>query len=320
MIFFLRRYKELTIMSFMALVLVGCSSTSLRRAPIENVLHKRLMPGSENAGKPGYYTVKPGDNLLRISLNAGKSQRDLAKWNNLTNPNLIEVGQVLRVVSPGSFASTPLVGNRVEIQPVQHVVVTPVRNATSGVAGSTLGNRSTISGAPLSSPMINQPTRKPNSAEPVTKNLVEIDRPSTSAALQPVAELDQKETTDNAISITWMWPTSDAVSIGFNENTNKGLNFSGKLGDPIYAAADGIVVYVGNGLRGYGNLVILKHNEQFLTAYAHNQNLMVKEDQVVQRGQQIATMGSTDATSPMLYFEIRKDGKPIDPSKYLPHR
>jgi len=110
------------------------------------------------------------------------------------------------------------------------------------------------------------------------------------------------------------------VALPFDDAHNKGLVFRGKPGDPVYAAADGRVVYAGSGLRGYGNLVILKHNSTYLTAYAHNQTLLVKDDQNVKRGQKIAEMGSTDADSVQLHFEIRKQGKPIDPARLLPAR
>jgi lipoprotein NlpD len=110
------------------------------------------------------------------------------------------------------------------------------------------------------------------------------------------------------------------VSAGFEEGRSKGLSIGGKAGDPVLAAADGRVVYAGSGLRGYGNLVIVKHNNTYLTAYAHNQTLLVKEDQVVRRGQRIAEMGSSDTDRVQLHFEIRRQGKPIDPAKLLPAR
>jgi lipoprotein NlpD len=116
------------------------------------------------------------------------------------------------------------------------------------------------------------------------------------------------------------WPASGNVIGGFDEVKNKGLDIGGKAGDPVLAAADGQVVYAGSGLRGYGNLIILKHNNTFLTAYAHNQALLVKEDQKVRKGQKIAEMGKTDADRVKLHFEIRRQGKPVDPAKYLPAR
>jgi lipoprotein NlpD len=121
-------------------------------------------------------------------------------------------------------------------------------------------------------------------------------------------------------NLAWSWLVSLPVSAGFDDQRNKGLDFAGKPGDPVLAVADGRVVYAGSGLRGYGNLVIIKHNNTYLTAYAHNQTLLVKEEQSVKRGQKIAEMGATDAERVLLHFEIRKQGKPIDPARLLPPR
>ena len=118
----------------------------------------------------------------------------------------------------------------------------------------------------------------------------------------------------------WIWPAAGAVLAGFDEVKNKGLDIAGVAGEAVLAAADGRVVYVGAGLRGYGNLIILKHNNTYLTAYAHNQSLLVKEDQSVRKGQKIAEMGSSDADRVKLHFEVRRQGKPVDPAKYLPAR
>jgi lipoprotein NlpD len=120
--------------------------------------------------------------------------------------------------------------------------------------------------------------------------------------------------------LTFLWPAQGQVIAPFDDAKNKGIDIGGKPGDPVLAAADGRVVYSGSGLRGYGNLVILKHNNTYLTAYAHNQNLLVKEDQVVKRGQKIAEMGSSDSEQVKLHFEIRKLGKPVDPAKILAPR
>ena len=118
----------------------------------------------------------------------------------------------------------------------------------------------------------------------------------------------------------WIWPAQGSLIAGFDEAKNKGLDIGGKAGDAVLAAADGRVVYAGAGLRGYGNLIILKHNNTYLTAYAHNQTLLVKEDQSVQKGQKIAEMGNSDADRVKLHFEIRRQGKPVDPARYLPAR
>jgi lipoprotein NlpD len=123
---------------------------------------------------------------------------------------------------------------------------------------------------------------------------------------------------DEEVGWSWPAPGNTTVIAGFDEPRNKGLDIAGKLGDPVLASADGRVVYAGAGLRGYGNLIILKHNNTYLTAYAHNQTLLVKEDQTVRKGQKIAEMGSSDTDRVKLHFEIRRQGKPVDPAKYLP--
>jgi murein DD-endopeptidase MepM/ murein hydrolase activator NlpD len=140
--------------------------------------------------------------------------------------------------------------------------------------------------------------------------------PRPSAVASPSATSPALEGSDE---LSFAWPAHGNVISYFDESkTLKGLDIGGKTGDAVLAAADGKVVYAGNGLRGYGNLVILKHNNTYLSAYAHNQTLLVKEDQSVKRGQKIAEMGSTDSEQVNLHFEIRKLGKPVDPLKFLP--
>lgn len=294
------------------IILAGCAS-STRRAPVEDqgrsaggssassqASAPKVLPGAENAGKPGYYTVKPGDTLIRIALESGQNWRDIANWNNLENPNLIEVGQVVRVVPPGSEATPgvvvkPLGAPRVEPRPTDPRPA-PTRLA-SGAAGAS--GASGASGAASSSAS------------------------GSAASAAPVATPPSNTTSTDARDgdePAWGWPATGPVLANFEEGRNKGLTIGGKAGDPVVAAADGRVVYAGSGLRGYGNLVIIKHSGDFLTAYAHNQTLLVKEDQVVKRGQKIAEMGSTDADRVQLHFEIRKKGKPLDPTRQLPSR
>ena len=236
-----------------------------------------------NSGKPGFYTVKPGDTLIRIGLDNGQNWKDLMRWNNLTNPNVIEVGQVIRIVAPGVDPATatarPVTTARVETRPLDATRPAAAPGGASAPAGAA-----------------SQP------AAPVRE------------AAAPPAPRDADD------DINWAWPAAAPVALPFDDARNKGLVFRGKSGDPVYAAADGRVVYAGSGLRGYGNLVILKHNATYLTAYAHNQTLLVKDDQNVKRGQKIAEMGSSDADSVQLHFEIRRQGKPIDPARLLPSR
>jgi lipoprotein NlpD len=240
-----------------------------------------------NTGKPGFYTIKPGDTLIRIGLDNGQNWKDLMRWNNLGNPNLIEVGQVIRIVPPGvdpaTATSRPVSTARVETRSLETK------------PGSAIGPQSGASAPAASASGATAPSPTREAAPPAAPREGDDD-------------------------INWAWPATTPVSTPFDDARNKGLVFRGKAGDPVYAAADGRVVYAGSGLRGYGNLVILKHNATYLTAYAHNQTLLVKDDQQVKRGQKIAEMGSTDADGVQLHFEIRKQGKPIDPARLLPAR
>jgi lipoprotein NlpD len=298
-------FTRLAVGCVAVLVVVGCASPDKYRAPVEDrSLSTRPsvaapaaaasapvastepavkpLPGSENAGKAGFYTVRPGDTLIRVGLETGQSWKDILRWNNLENPNVIEVGQVLRVVPPGAdpnaVATRPVTLPRLESRPLDAAKNPPAAPASPA----------------------NPPPAASTPAPPV---------------LPPPPVV--REGDDN---VNWLWPATGTVVSSFDEARTKGIAISGKAGDPVVAAADGKVVYAGSGLRGYGNLVIIKHNNTYLTAYAHNQALMVKEEQAVKRGQKIAEMGSSDAERVQLHFEIRKQGKPVDPARLLPLR
>ena len=296
--------------SLAGVLLAGCG-TRLNKAPVEDrgtssnhasspsvqpgtvvATPIKPLPGAENAGKPGYYTVKPGDTLIRIGLETGQGWKDIARWNNLENPNLIEVGQVLRVTStvpaPPSAAAAAVAADT-------GVVTRPV--ASSSIAPASSASAASAPKAPVSAP---------------ASTASAASAPAAAPAASPAAAGDEE--------VAFIWPASGALLAGFDEVRNKGYDIAGKAGDPVLAAADGRVVYAGAGLRGYGNLIILKHNNTFLTAYAHNQALLVKEDQTVRRGQKIAEMGNTDADRVKLHFEIRRQGKPVDPARYLAAR
>lgn len=276
-----------------AAVLAGCSSTSVNRAPVEDRgtagaprVDPATLPGAENAGKPGFYTVRQGDTIMRIATEVNQPWRDIARWNNLDNPNLIEVGQVLRVVPP---------------------------------AGTTVASAPALTEGPR--PAAGTPAPAPAPAKPAVPVATQTTPGVTPApAPAPAPASPPPPPSAGADDVDFIWPASGALIAGFDEAKNKGLGIAGKAGDAVLAAADGRVVYAGAGLRGYGNLIILKHNNTFLTAYAHNQTLLVKEDQNVKRGQKIAEMGSTDADRVKLHFEIRRSGKPVDPARYLPAR
>lgn len=257
--------------------------------------------GSADAGvtlpPPGSYVVKPGDTLIRIGLDTGQNWRDIVRWNGIQNPNLIEVGQVLRVVAPGQEPGAAVAR---PVQAAGRVESRPLDPRAADAAVSTAASPA----SPAS------PASAAQTAVPGATAVVGASVGSPSAAAR---------TGDDAVD--WAWPAAGAVSTPFDEARGvKGLSILGKAGDPVFAAADGRVVYAGAGLRGYGNLVIVKHNNTFLTAYAHNQALLVKEEQAVRRGQKIAEMGSSDADRVKLHFEIRRLGKPVDPARLLPAR
>lgn len=250
---------------------------------------------------PGYYRVKPGDTLYRIALENGQNYHDIAAWNNLTNPNQIEVGQLMRVAPPGAnvaaatpgVATAPIVGGGVQAQPLNgaNAYAAPQPGATA--QPPYYGPNSGIGAAPGATA---------GAAAGMASGVPGAGADATAPAAQPA----------------FIWPARGPILGTFNEASNKGLNIGGAAGDAVNASADGRVVYSGNGLRGYGNLIIIKHDATFLTAYAHNRALMVKEGDAVTKGQKIAEMGNSDSDRVMLHFEVRRQGKPVDPLKYLP--
>jgi len=239
--------------------ITGCSTTP--RAKPANVVDRT--GGSYEPAPPGYYRVKKGDTLARIALDNGQAPRDVIAWNNLANPNQIEVGDLILVKPPAGSKS----------------VVKPVVKTTT------------------------VDTSKSDTSK--VKETAKSDTPVL-APTEMVAEP----------GIRLSSPAKGKITEQFSETT-KGIDIAGKLGDPVLAAADGKVVYAGNSLRGYGNLVIVKHDNTYLTAYAHNSKLLVKEGDPVRKGQKIAEMGDTDSNSVELHFELRVNGKPVNPTPYL---
>ncbi len=282
--------SKLMICAGVILALAGCAQTK-GPAPVESrVLGKgaasKPAPSAAAASAPsvsadGYYRVRKGDTLIGISLDHGVSWRDLAAWNQIDNPNLIEVDQLIRVKPPK-----------------------PTRSAAA--SASTSGSNQAQDANALGKTDI----RPLASAKPSTGSTVP----------GPVASAAAASSAKAAEGITLSWPAKGNVITQFADPGYKGIALSGSEGDPVSAAADGRVVYSGNGLRGYGNLVIVKHDGDFLTAYAHNKSILVTEGQQVKRGQKIAELGKTDSDQPKLHFEVRKSGKPVDPLKFLAQR
>ena len=286
----------------LALSVLAACSTRMDMAPVVDRTGAPIPTDAAQAAAaanvpppPGYYRVKPGDTLYRIALENGQNYHDIAAWNNLTSPNQIEVGQLVRVAPPGAnlaaatpgVATAPIGGGAVQSQPLggaQQPGVTA--GATPGAAAQ---------------PPYYGPSSGMGAAPGAAASVPGVDN-SAAAATQPA----------------FIWPARGPIIGTFDEAKNKGLNIGGAAGDAVNASADGRVVYSGNGLRGYGNLIIIKHDATFLTAYAHNRALMVKEGDAVTKGQKIAEMGNSDSDRVMLHFEVRRQGKPVDPLKYLP--
>jgi len=246
-------------------LLAGCSTTKTR-APVVDLSNQ---PAAAQPG--GTYVVKPGDTLYQIARANNVDIESVKRWNNISDPNQISVGQVLR-----------------------------------------------LSGSAAAKPSAPAPTPAPVEAKPVPLGEPETP-PATTPPAQAPAPVATPPRASDASLITWGWPSSGPVTQTFSTST-KGIDIGGALGDPVSAAADGKVMYSGNGVRGLGNLIIINHQNGFITAYAHNRTLLVKTGQTVKRGAKIAEIGQTDTTSPRLHFEIRRQGTPVDPLQYLPPR
>lgn len=243
-----------------------------------------------NAGQ--VHVVQPGETLSRIAQAYGRSWQDVARWNNLADPNRLTVGQSLRVSPPGSST-------------------TVASSATTTAPSSAATTAAPVVMPPPPPAVVTGPSAATGSVMPSASAIT-----SSSVGMN----VDPTDSLTDPQGLRWSWPATGTVVVGFGDGGSKGVSISGKEGDAILAAADGRVVYAGAGLRGYGNLLIVKHSSSFMTAYAHNKALLVGQDQAVKRGQKIAEMGSVDADRVKLHFELRKDGKPVDPVKYLPAR
>jgi lipoprotein NlpD len=309
-------------------------------------------PGTpEPDWRPPSYTVKRGDTLYQIALEHGLDYRELATWNGIENINLIRAGQTLRLTAPGSDPAPSGAGEAIAAAP--GTTITPLRSAPPVGAGDT---RAATPSAPPSSgaaapvaaaarpadgttrtspkaikePWSEQAMRDVARAgsvpdAPVVARAEPSTRPSTPppAAPSPAVVAAPPPAAGSSPGddegLDWVWPAKGNLVAQFSENASlKGIDIAGANGDAVLASAPGKVVYAGNGLRGYGKLVIIKHNATYLTAYAHNRDILVKEGQSVTRGQKIAEMGSTDADRVKLHFEIRRLGKPMDPLRFLP--
>ncbi len=307
-----------------ALMLAGCVSTP---APVVNHSFgpgQPAAPATPTAGQPAPagtnsgaqtfglgshangtttaegYIVAPGDTLYSIAFANGMDFRELASINNIPPPYTIHPGQVLKLHAAAAGAGTAVAGAKSAAAAPSAPVfepVTPQADAASGAASTQVAAASATAPTP---PSATAPT----------------------APVQPAATpTPPPGATRNVAGITWRWPASGDLINGFQAGGDStGINIGGKVGNPVRAAASGTVVYSGNGLIGYGELIIIKHNDTYLSAYGHNSKRLVKEGQHVDAGQEIALMGASGAPRVELHFEIRKNGKPVDPANYLPKR
>ncbi len=294
--YIIRMQTRLTTFSLLLAVgfLAGCASQL--SAPIRDGNGVQQPPGAAAPGQSAtLHTVRQGDTLLGIARQYGVTLPDLVSWNMLTDPNQIHVGQALRVAPPG--AESGAVATAIPVVPGGGELPAPAVNGAS---------------VPLKQGPIGG--RQPYSDEAWAK----LSPGTTVTPPTPVAP--PEEAARPAGDSLWQWPSGGRVIAGYSEASNKGLDIGGNVGDPVYASAAGKVVYAGSGLRGYGKLVVIKHNQEYNSVYAHNDKLLVKEDDQVTQGQKIAELGSSESDRPKLHFEIRKQGKAVDPMKYLPAR
>ena len=304
------------------------------------------------------YTVKRGDTLHQIALDTGLDYRELAAWNNVENVNVIRVGQVLRLTAPGEappatadastgVTTSPLRGPPPVVEakpgtmpgtmPASPLATAPVATVphASPITGGSVKTSPKAVKEPYSDHAVRELTLAA-SAVPAPPDALAMATPPgpriepradaksdarepAPAARTPAGAANTPATAGDGDQLDWAWPTKGRIIAGFSDTANlKGIDIAGTAGQAVHASAPGRVVYAGNGLRGYGKLIIIKHNATYLSAYAHNREILVKEGQQVTRGQKIAEMGNTDADQVKLHFEIRRQGRPMDPSKYLP--
>ena len=259
-------------------------------------------PYRDGDWRPEFHVVKKGETLYSIALDYGQEYREIAAWNHLEDPGVIKVDQRLRLFPPeGEAAAASVVA-----ESLPAVAAVPVKSEPKG-------RKLPYSEQALA--QLKMPAAKPAASLPPASVA-----PAKTAPKPPVATVATRPSAADG-KLTWEWPANGKLGYAFGEGSNqKGIAIDGKSGEAVLASAPGKVVYSGSGLRGYGKLVIIKHNASYLSVYAHNSQILVKEGQAVAKGQKIAEMGDTDSSRVGLHFEIRRLGKPVDPLQFLPQR
>ncbi|HEY9210219.1 MAG TPA: peptidoglycan DD-metalloendopeptidase family protein [Methylotenera sp.] len=341
--------------ALLTLLAFGCSTTPAPVIDRTPTVANKSIPASKVSTKPANgkngsdwrpdtHTVKKGDTLFSIGLEYGYYYKDIARANNIEAPYVIKIGQTLKLADLKDKSGSAEVKQPEPAQQEDGVITYPIStdsttNATNITATSPAVTapatiainepkaiREPYSEAALKTAL---PTTKPTAAptttakvESNTKAAVEANeklqtKPEAKPESNPEAKPEAKPAAEPVGGISWIWPTKGKVIAGFNDGGNKGIDIAGSKGQPILAAAPGKVIYSGSDLRGYGKLVIVKHNNTYLSVYANNSNILVKEGQQVSAGQKIAEMGDTDSNTVKLHFEIRQQGKSVDPAKFL---
>jgi lipoprotein NlpD len=295
----------------LSLVLSACSSRY--QAPVDEM--GRFLDEGRT------HRVNGGETLYAVAWMYDLDPGALARANNLREPYSIAPGQILSVDLRGA-AAAPAANTAVAVATpvnpgvaIQRAPITSEPLTRQSLPGSTTPPQTAPPAATTTPP----PTRTPQTTPQPTPQAVP---PPAAATVPPPAQLPSAPPLDPNAPVVWDWPTRGTILARFSATgvDNKGLDLAGNEGDPILAAAAGEVVYAGGGLLRYGDLVILKHNDRYLSAYAHNSRIIVKEGDRITRGQKIAELGSSGIDRNMLHFEIRLDGKPVDPLRYLPAR
>lgn len=341
--------KKLAV-SILVVLLAACTGAPIQapvveRAPTPKKVEKGVKKPAEKDWRPESYIVKKGDTLYGIGLEYGFDYKEIAQANNIQPPYVIRVGQQLKLPKAAdSSPSQPAVATATPAPSEPAVVVTPLKLDTISTTKPT-GEPPTLSEpkatkepyseqalsaakAAESLPKPSAPAVVPAAAEkPIAKTVekvAEVAKPTDSKPAEAKPADSKPDSAEKSApagddDVEWAWPATGKTVAGFNEAASaKGIDIAGNSGQPVLAAAPGKVVYSGQGLRGYGKLIIIKHNKTYLSAYAHNSQLLVKEGQEVTKGQKIAEMGNTDSDKVKLHFQIRRLGKPVDPAKYLP--
>jgi lipoprotein NlpD len=303
-----------------ALALGGCAAQ--KPAPVDDRRTAAVRPAPRPVPEvaevipaaPPFHVVRRGETLYSIALEHGLDYRDVARWNGLDDPAKLRVGQELRLASPESIAAAQAptsaqVGSARVPGPIEARPLGPAPGPGAAPAGPI------PEGVRTSPQALRLPYSEQNLAA-LSRGEIRPEPAKPPPAVAAVPSPAQPERDPEAIEFSW--PARGKVLAGFSESSNKGLDIGGRPGDPVLAAAPGRVMYTGTGIRGYGKLIVIKHDNNFNSVYAHNREILVKEGQNVTRGQRIAELGDTDADAPKLHFEIRKSGKPVDPMRYLP--